>query len=910
MKLRTKLYVAFGSIIILLVIFSLIVFNMLTLLNRNLQEVVVDNYAQVKYASDIRSGVNTINRVINEMIIGYDRSPEFMQRNIQRAEENLLLLDQDLHELRKMNFTPEADKLFVQIELLVYEYIQHINTVIPLLELNQRTESIEVVYRDADPIRQQLFQLLREFNMLQEEEMAAGLEVSNSTYQWSGRLIVTVVLIVLIIGIAVATWVLRSLTRSLKRVTDVMDEIANKEVGQFPRIHVISNDEIGQISKAYNEMAASLEKHREQENAYKSVLQKQNWQKTKIADLTAKYHGIQDLEALAGLFISEIAHTVGAGFGAFYIRQEQEYKPTLMVQAASYAGGMKEGDAHEFALGEGLVGQCALENKMIVINDPPANYFQIGSGLGSAKPTQIMFLPVQFEYKVVAVVELASFQAFTEQQLSLLEELLPTLGITINSISIHMQVQKLLKESQVFTEELQTQSEEMQMQQEELRALNEQLESQFKDTEQRNQELERIRSELEKKNEQILLASSYKSEFLANMSHELRTPLNSLLILSQLLATNPEGNLTEKQVEFINTIHSSGSDLLSLINEVLDLAKVESGNVELVYDSFSVKDLSTLAKNQFQPIALQKGITYEVIVEPDLMNRFIYSDEQKVQQVLKNLLSNAFKFTEQGSVTLQLRTVRADEREASPWLSRTDEMFAIVVSDTGIGIPEDKQQIIFDAFKQVDGTTSRKYGGTGLGLSITDKLVSLLGGVIEVQSSSGKGSIFTVYLPLNYPQLLLAREAAVGMNTAGFTAESSATIPSQQEKTESQLKDKKILLVDDDLRNIYALSSVLDAYQVNLIYAENGIEGLEMLKQHPDTDLVLMDIMMPKMDGYEAMREIRKMEQFESLPIIALTAKAMKQDRELCLEAGASDYISKPINMEQLLSLIHVWMHG
>lgn len=906
MKFRTKLYVGFGTIIILLIIFSIIVFNMLTFLNRSMQEVVVDNYAQVKFATDIRSDVNTINRVINEINLNYDTSPQFIQGKIEIAENNRSIILQDLEVLKEMNLTPEARNVFIQIELLVNQYLLHITEVIQLIQENQKIESVSVQYKDADPIRQQLFQMLHEFNLLQEKEMDQALDQSNNTYLWSVRTIIAVVIVTLATGIGIAIWVFRSVSRSLRKVTDVIHQVAHKKTENYPRIQVISNDEIGQIASSYNEMAAALEQHTEQENEFKAVLKMQNWQKTVVAELTAKYQGLHDLKELAELFIMEVASAVGAGYGVFYIRQDVDFQGGRLHKMAAYAGGSEEIHTTSFALGEGLVGQCALENKIIRLSNPPNDYFHIRSGLGSAKPSYITLLPVQFESKVVAIIELASFLPLTEAQFSLLEELLQTLGITINSISGQMQVQKLLKESQVFTEELQTQSEELQMQQEELRTLNEQLEEQFKNSEQRNKELERIKTELEEKNEQIQLASTYKTEFLANMSHELRTPLNSMLILSQLLTDNREGNLTPKQIEFISTIYSSGSDLLNLINEILDLAKVESGKTEIVLDEIRVVELVDFAKNQFQPLAEQKGIRFDRIIQPQLGNLSFYSDVQKTQQVIKNLLSNAFKFTEQGSVTLQMR--RDEER---------DEL-DITVSDTGIGIPKEKQSIIFDAFKQVDGTTSRKYGGTGLGLSITYKIVELLGGRIQVESSEGQGSIFTVSLPLvkngSISTDIDGKEVAAGVDTALDQTphvEVFAGELRQVPVTESResLKGKKILLVDDDMRNIYALSTALESYEVNLIFAENGVEGIKMLQEHPDTDLILMDIMMPKMDGYEAMREIRKLTQYENLPIIALTAKAMKQDQEKCLEVGANDYISKPISLEQLLSLIRVWLH-
>ncbi|RYD04670.1 hypothetical protein N752_14960 [Desulforamulus aquiferis] len=480
-------------------------------------------------------------------------------------------------------------------------------------------------------------------------------------------------------------------------------------------------------------------------------------------------------------------------------------------------------------------------------------------------------------------------------QQNLLHELANIIGVTINRVAGHMQVQKLLKESQELTEELQIQSEELQLQQEELKTFNEKLEEQYRESEQRTKELEKIKADLEDKAYQLEQASRYKSEFLANMSHELRTPLNSMLILSQLLAENQQGNLTEKQMEYARTIITSGNDLLQLINEVLDLAKIESGKMDINQGRIRLIDIKDFAERHFIPVANKKRLNFETIIDHSLPE-IVYTDEHRLEQILFNLLSNAFKFTEKGSVVLTIRL--ADEKlRLNTTLEAEQFMIAISVTDTGIGIPPEKQELIFEAFCQADGTTSRKYGGTGLGLSISRELAGLLGGFIDVKSNE-EGSTFTLYLPVHSQD-----------SGPDIIENESQELVKPVEQSQAFLKGKKILIVDDDVRNIFAVTTALENHQVEVYFAENGREGLDMLELNPDIDLILMDIMMPNMDGYEAIKAIRNKPEYDKLPIIALTAKTMKADREQCFSAGASDYITKPINTEQLMSMLRVWLY-
>ena len=461
------------------------------------------------------------------------------------------------------------------------------------------------------------------------------------------------------------------------------------------------------------------------------------------------------------------------------------------------------------------------------------------------------------------------------------------------------QVRNIAEVTKAVATRLTLQQEELKQTNAELEERSELLQLQNARVERKNREIEQAKVELEERAQQLALSSKYKSEFLANMSHELRTPLNSLLILARLLADNPKGNLDGEQVEFARTIHSAGSDLLSLINDILDLSKVESGTMAIDVDELELELLQDHVERNFMHVAHGKDLEFNVEIDADAP-KVIYTDPRRLQQVLKNLLSNAFKFTDRGGVSLRMSLATEGWGPDNEVLDHSNAVLAFSVTDTGIGIPLHKQKIIFEAFQQADGTTSRKYGGTGLGLSISRELARLLGGEIRVSSVHGGGSTFTLYVPQTHapapgsasqpPALLAARAQPPALLVA------------------PAFSGKKALVVDDDVRNIFAITSVLERYQMSVVYAEDGRRGIELLREHPDVDVVLMDVMMPAMDGHETTREIRKEARFADLPIIALTAKAMKGDREKCLEAGASDYITKPVEPEQLLALLRVWL--
>jgi CheY-like chemotaxis protein/signal transduction histidine kinase len=982
-------------------------------------------------------------------------------------------------------------------------------------------------------------------------------------------------------------------------------------------------DEVGVLSRAFNEMIYNLRETTRRND-------EQNWLKSNLAELTQRLQGQRDQETVARLILSHLSPLIGAQQGVFYWFDHEGETPLLRL-LSGYAYQKHEHLGNQFQLGEGLIGQCALEKRRILLTDVPSGYFQIVSGLGEAPPQAIVVLPILFEQEVVAVIEFASFQPFHDIHIALLDQIGETIGITLNTIAANTRTAQLLKQSQILTEELQQQKEELrtsnqqleeqanalqtseillkqqqeelQQTNEELQQLNEELEEkaellmvQKREVESKNKEIEKARQAVEEKAEQLALSSKYKSEFLANMSHELRTPLNSLLILARLLSENGDGNLTSKQVEYSRTIYSAGHDLLLLINDILDLAKIESGTVITEDEQIFFEDLRNSLQANFEQVARNKGLEFRIELAETLPTS-MRTDPRRLQQILKNLLANAFKFTEQGSVIMRIEP-RAENKEGfndnlatalsltDGHASATDIAFSVI--DTGIGIPSEKQKVIFEAFQQADGTTSRKYGGTGLGLSISRELTHLLGGKLELHSQPGQGSTFTLRLPrerfikssdsaiapleaqaitplptpipqqrsttlgndhpqinddrhrlqpgdrilliieddLNFARILMemaqqrnfkvliapnaqtglafvhrfqpaaitldirlpdmdgwavlhrlkqdtatrhipihilsvddeqqrslqsgaiaylqkpvsleslnqalthikqfierqvktlliveddriqaqsiqelignsdvqtviATSGAEALNllqqtrfdclvldlglpdmsgfhlieqikqqshlltlpiivytgkeltrqeetqlrrlaetiiikdvrsperlldeTALFLHRIQTNLPQPNpklldklHKTDPVLAHRKILIVDDDVRNIFALTALLEQYEMQVLFAENGRDAITTLQTTPDIDLILMDVMMPELDGYETTRCIRQQESFKSLPIIALTAKAMQSDREKCLEAGASDYITKPVDPEQLLSLMRVWLY-
>jgi two-component system, chemotaxis family, sensor kinase CheA len=917
MKFRTKLQLGFGVIFVIMIVFSAISYQMISAMRENISNAVTDNYSKTLIASKIRYDISSVNRELLYVTMIQDEALRL--EHAQAVEDYLTSISLQLSQWNSIVSAPRKALLADLMEDYA-KYSEGARKVLSQINQSNEERIAAMLALENENTRQELVDSVQAIIGSQELAMEETLQNSSHIVHTARNIIGITILVTLLVTFIVATWVSRSIIGSIDRLTSVIGQVTTYKMGRMdsiPRVDVVSKDEIGSISKAYNQMAAALEQYTEQEKEYARTLEDQHWLKSTVADLTLIMQGVQELRQLTLTVIKQVPPLIGAQVGVIYLA-EQVDTHSVLIRAASYGGGLIGEGEDRFLFGEGLIGQCAEENRMILLDEVEAGRLRIRTGLVDSDPVQVLIVPLSFRQEVYGVMEFAALQPFTEIELSLIEELAPYIGISIFSINRHSEIQKLLRESQAFTEELQTQSEELQLQQEELRTLNEQLEEQYRLSERKSSELERSKAEIEEKTNQIAIASQYKSEFMANMSHELRTPLNSLLILSQMLAENKEGNLLPKQLEFVRTIHSSGSDLLRLINDILDLAKVESGKMEMVYDHLPLRDLQGYVTRQFGPLADNKDLEFTVNVDPELTDMLIMTDSVRLQQVITNLLSNALKFTEKGGISLTLRWALPEEIAGRSELPQRNKVIAISVSDTGIGISNEKLAIIFEAFQQADGTTSRRFGGTGLGLSISKEITQLLGGFITVQSEEHKGSTFTLFIPYQSSDGQTVTESAMEAAPALEKVERSRSGKmvldvgsaglSLPESELSLFKDKKILIVDDDMRNIYALTTLLEAYGMTVQFAENGIECLDILEEGLDVHLILMDIMMPKMDGYESLRRVREMKKYATLPIIALTAKAMKDDRAKCIEAGASDYICKPIQVNQLLSLMSVWL--
>jgi len=666
-----------------------------------------------------------------------------------------------------------------------------------------------------------------------------------------------------------------NLTTQVRAIAEVATAVT---AGDLTRaISVEAQGEVLQLKDNINMMIANL---RDTTRANTE----QDWLKTNLAKFSGMMQGQRSIASLARLVMSELTPLVSAQQGLLFVLENEEEVPVLQL-LSSYAFESRKQLSNRFALGEGLVGQCALEKKTILVTDVPSDYLSIRSGLGKAAPTNVIVLPILFEGSLKAVIELASFQEFTPIHITFLDQLVQSIGVVFNMIGASMRTEELLQELQRSNSELGNRSRE--------------LEEKASELEIKNREIARASASLEEKARELARASKYKSDFLANMSHELRTPLNSLLILAKLLADNDEHTLTSQQVEYARTICSSGHDLLSLINEILDLSKVEAGKVEVKPQDVLVSDLREFVSRSFEKVAEQKGLGFQIHIAKETPS-LIHTDPLRLQQILKNLLSNAFKFTSNGQVLLTMQRVSpGDIAFQSETLQHADQIISFAVIDTGIGIPEDKQRIVFEAFHQADASTSRTYGGTGLGLAISRELARLLGGEITLESETGHGSTFTLYLP-----------ARLAIPAGPLSFRRDREIPSSNGKLQGSLTGRKVLVVDDDVRNAYAIRSLLERRGVNVLLAEGARQSLDALQKNPDVDLVLMDIMMPEIDGYDATRNIRAMESFKKLPIIALTSKAMVGDREKVLEAGCTDFVPKPVDNDQLLAVMNRLLSG
>ncbi|MFH8991519.1 HAMP domain-containing protein [Streptomyces sp. NPDC017940] len=859
-----------------------------------------------------------------------------------------------------------------------------------------------------------------------------------------------------------------NLTRQVRAIAEVASAVAEGDLTRS--ITVEASGEVAELKDNINAMVGSL---RETTRAN----QEQDWLKSSLALISGLMQGHRDLAVVAELVMEELTPLVSAQYGAFYLAEEGPDGMELHL-VGSYGRPVGVDGHDRFKLGESLVGQAARSRRVITAEGVPGDYIGISSGLGKATPGGLIVLPLVVEEQVLGVIEVASFTPFTPIHRDLLERLMETLGANVNTILANARTDELLEESQRLAGELQARSGELQVQQEELQRSNAELEekaqllaAQNRDIEGKNLQIEQGRQELEDRAQQLSLASKYKSEFLANMSHELRTPLNSLLILAQLLAQNHTRNLTPKQVEYAGIIHSAGSDLLQLINDILDLSKVEAGKMDVNPERIALRPLLDDIESTFRPMTTQKSLGFTITTAPGAPGDLL-TDEARLRQVLRNLISNAIKFTERGSVELRIEV--AGDGEVPALLRHGAPVVAFRVEDTGIGIAAQQLETIFGAFQQSDGTTSRKYGGTGLGLSISREIAQLLGGAVTAQSAPGEGSTFTLYLPIAFddgqaegarslppgeaaaarelvvlpegkeapgaaaytpapaPRRLLviehrqrgllslvaesavgnltgrpdvtgqpghevitvigAHEAASALATQPFhcvvldvdmdngeawtfldasdgdeallnipvLAHNSRRLTREHEEAlqaraegrplevmssldelrerialhlsaeqpgdvvplvraerthhqtadtvDDRLQGRTLLVVDDDVRNLYAISSILELHGIHVLHAEDGRKGIETLRAHPQIDLILMDVMMPEMDGYAATAEIRRTPGYADLPIIAVTAKAMPGDRDKSLASGASDYVTKPVDAIDLVACVRRWL--
>ncbi|MFE5794303.1 HAMP domain-containing protein [Streptomyces sp. NPDC056503] len=859
-----------------------------------------------------------------------------------------------------------------------------------------------------------------------------------------------------------------NLTRQVRAIAEVASAVAEGDLTRS--ITVEASGEVAELKDNINAMVGSL---RETTRAN----QEQDWLKSSLARISALMQGHRDLAVVAELVMDELTPLVAAQYGAFYLAEEGADGVELGL-VGSYGRPAGDGGRDRFRLGESLVGQAARNHRAITAENVPADYVTISSGLGSTARGSLVVLPIVVEDQVLGVIELMSFTPFTSVHRDFLEQLMETVGVNVSTIVANARTDELLDESQRLAGELRSRTEELQVRQEELQLSNAELEekaallaTQNRDIEAKNLQIEQARQELEDRAQQLALASTYKSEFLANMSHELRTPLNSLLILAQLLAQNPTRNLTAKQVEYAGIIHSAGSDLLQLINDILDLSKVEAGKMDLNPERVPLRRLLDYVEATFRPLTSQKSLAFTVSTAAGVPVDLV-TDDSRLRQVLRNLLSNAVKFTERGGV--ELRIEPASDDELPPSVQRGGPVVAFRVTDTGIGIATENLEAIFGAFQQADGTTNRKYGGTGLGLSISREIAYLLGGALTVRSVAGEGSTFTLYLPVTRtdfterpdpdvprtetatgvplparsaaralpagpgaatgrptrrllvieerPRGLLAvvaenavtqlaadgghaeradieliavvgpQEAATalatqpfhcvvldvdmadgdalrfldamdgdeGLRTVPVLAHNNRRLPADEEGAlqelarrrplellssldelrerialhlsaeqpgdvvplvrgdhwapapqtiDTALHGRTVLVVDDDARNLYALSGILELRGIKVLHAENGRKGIETLLANPSVALVLMDVMMPEMDGYTATARIRELSQYADLPVIAVTAKAMPGDREKSLASGASDYVTKPVDADELVACVGRWLN-
>ncbi len=712
-----------------------------------------------------------------------------------------------------------------------------------------------------------------------------------------------------------------NLTNQVRAITEVATAVTEGDLTR--QVRVEASGEVAVLKDKLNEMIRNLDETM-RENT------EQDWLKTNLARFTNMLQGQRDLETVSNMILAELAPLISARHGVFYALTEPgNCEVPLLEFQASYGYKERKQLSKTFRLGEGLVGQCAVEKERILLTDVPSDYVRINSGLGEAAPLNIVVLPILFEGSIRAVIELASFAAFSSIHQALLDQLAEVIGLVLNTVESTSVTEMLLAQARSQAKELQSRQEQLRHSNEDLADQAELLAEKNNEVESKFQEIEAAKRLVEEKAAELSTSSKYKTEFIANMSHELRTPLNSVLVLAEQLQENPDGNLSDRQVEYARVIHSSGEDLLKLLTDILDLAKVESNTVTIDASEVSLSDFGEGMLRSFEPIAKERGTSLSVELGSSLPET-ITTDPRRLGQVVKNLLANACKFTESGTVKMVIDVAENGWTPSNTQLAEAESVISISIIDSGIGIASADQEIVFEPFAQVDGTTARSYGGTGLGLSISRDLVKLLHGEISLQSELGAGSVFTVYLPARLKNR--AEPAAPLLASAPLSPSLPAQDGNGASPEDAGTKDKlvplviaprspivkadfaefdeaiTVLVVDDDFRNIFALTALLERGNLNVVAAESGVSALEILRRRSDIAAVLMDVMMPIMNGYETMQAIRELPDYATVPILAVTGKAVAGERIRCLEAGASDYIPKPIDTSELLAALGKWL--
>jgi HAMP domain-containing protein/CheY-like chemotaxis protein/predicted transcriptional regulator len=679
-----------------------------------------------------------------------------------------------------------------------------------------------------------------------------------------------------------------NLTSQVRAIAEVATAVTKGDLTRS--IQVDARGEVAELKDNINTMIGNL-------RLTTQVNTEQDWLKTNLAKFTNMLQGQRDLTTVGRLLLTELAPLINAHMGVIY-QVENPENPQLRLLSA-YAGDSINPHPLVVQFGDGLVGQCAMDKRQRLLSDIPTDTAPIHSALLRVVPRNLVVFPVLFENQVKAVIELSSVSSFTTSQMTFLEQLTDSIGIVLNSIEATMQTEGLLTQSQQLAGELQTQQKELQQTNEQLEQKAQQLAERNVEVERKNQEIEQARRALEEKATELSLTSKYKSEFLANMSHELRTPLNSILILGQQLTENPDGNLSAKQVEFARTIHGAGTDLLNLISDILDLSKIESGTVTVDAEEILTQNLLETVGRPFKHEAENRHLSFGISVDENL-SRSMVTDSKRLQQVLKNLLSNAFKFTAEGGVKLTVSAAVGGWSVDHPILNHAPAVVAFEVTDTGIGIPLEKQKLIFEAFQQADAGTSRKYGGTGLGLAISRELASLLGGEIHLRSAPGKGSTFVLYLPLKYSGPTIAPRAP---SPSAYATAPALQVAATQERVIEQLADDRLnlepgdtilLIVEDDAHYAGVLIDLARDKGFKVLVANRGAEALELAKQFQPS-AVSLDVFLPDMLGWTVLSQLKHNPLTRHIPVQIIT---LDEDRQHALARGAFSFVNKPTTTE------------